>query len=61
MNLYETVSIKTTAAPKKDRKKPGYWNWPDLITLAEKALKQARNKRDKSKAPTMPWSPPITL
>jgi hypothetical protein len=38
MNLRESISFKHTAAPKKQRKVLGYWNWPDLIALAEKAL-----------------------
>jgi len=38
MNLRESVSFKHTAAPKKQRKVLGYWNWPDLIALAEKAM-----------------------
>lgn len=39
MNLRESISVRVTPAPKKMRKQPGYWNWPELIALAEKALK----------------------
>ena len=38
MNLVESISCKVTPASKKERKVPGYWNWPQLIRLVEKAL-----------------------
>ena len=39
MNLRESLSIRFTPASRKKRNEPGYWNWPELTKLVEKALK----------------------
>ena len=44
MNLKESISFKHTAAPKKQRKVLGYWNWPDLITLAKRAIETGQEQ-----------------
>lgn len=38
MNLTESLSVRITPPSKKQRKVPGYWNWPELIAMAEKAI-----------------------
>lgn len=45
MNLFEGVSFRHTPAPKKQRKEPGYWNWPELIAMAEKAVATGEEQR----------------
>ena len=44
MNLKESLSIRTTPASKKKRKEPGFWNWPELTKLVEKALKTGKEQ-----------------
>lgn len=38
MNLVEGMSCVVKPAVKRVRKVPGYWNWPELIELAQKCL-----------------------
>jgi hypothetical protein len=47
MNLVESVSARMTPAPKKARKVPGFWNWPELIAMAEKAVETGEVQQGK--------------
>jgi hypothetical protein len=45
MNIKEGVSVRTTPAPKKLRKVPGYWNESWLLAWIEKCLETGKEQQ----------------